>query len=300
MPRPGRWPYTAAAALFVALPALVLAACGDDDDESSKSSAASKPTTLSITTTDLGKRRFKMDAPKSIEGGLVKVSFTNAGKTPHEAQLIRLEGDHTVKEVLEKLRSGEEEIPDWVHFEGGVSTTRPGQTATATVRLIPGNYAVIDTGQDGPPPSAFGALAAVKVTGDNGGKVEDTATRIVGEDEGREKHEFTVSNLRPGKNELTFDNRGKEVHHVVGFPFRGNATLAEVEKALAEEGEPSGPPPVDFEKGFSTATVNGKRKLTTEVTLVKGRYALICFLTDRDGKGKSHFEDGMIEEVNVR
>ena len=301
MPRPGRRRYPATAALFVALTTLVLAACGEDDDEDTSSKPSKPaPTTLSITTTDLGKRKFRMDAPKSIEGGLVKVNFRNAGKTPHEAQLIRLEGGHTVQEVLEKLRSDEQEIPDWVRFEGGVASTRPGQTGTATVRLPAGDYAVIDTGQDGPPPSAFGALAELKVRGDNGGKVEDTGTRIVGKDKGRERHEFTTSNLRPGKTQLTFDNTGKEVHHVVGFPFRGNATLADVKKALAEEGEPTGPPPVDFENGFNTSTVEGKRKLTTEVTLVKGRYALVCFLTDRDGKGKSHFQDGMLEEVDVR
>ena len=57
-------------------------------------------------------------------------------------------------------------------------------------------------------------------------------------------------------------------------------------------GQPPGPPPVDFEKGAGTAVLDGKRKEKTQLKLAKGRNVLICFLTDRDGKGKSHDRAG--------
>ena len=105
MPGPLRRRYAATVPLALALTALVAAGCGDDDkDKSSKApDEPSKATTMSITTTDIGKKQFKMEAPKSIEGGLVKVNFHNAGKVPHEASLARLDGGHTVDEVIKKF-----------------------------------------------------------------------------------------------------------------------------------------------------------------------------------------------------
>ena len=307
MPGPLRRRYAATVPLVLALTALVVAGCGDDDDKDKSSKAPDEPTkatTMSITTTDIGKKQFKMEAPKSIEGGLVTVNFRNASKVKHEAQLIRLDGGHTVKEVLKIVSVEKPVIPDWFQAEGGVAGTEPGQTGTATVKLPPGDYAVIDTesgDMEGPPPSAFGATANFKVTGDNGGVFKDTPAKIAVKDKGHHEYEWVTSNLKAGKTELTFDNtKSKEIHLVVGFPILGNATIADVRKFLSQRGKPSGPPPVDFEKGFNTAVLDGKRKETTTVTLVKGRNALVCFLHDRDGKGKPHTEEGLLKEVEVQ
>ncbi|MGI9082429.1 MAG: hypothetical protein ACR2FZ_09135, partial [Thermoleophilaceae bacterium] len=64
--------------------------------------------------------------------------------------------------------------------------------------------------------------------------------------------------------------------------------------------KPSGPPPLDFEKAAGTTVLDGKRKLTTQLKLTKGRNALVCFTTDRDGKGKEHHQEGMLKEVEVQ
>ena len=306
MPGPLRRRYAATVPLVLALTALVVAGCGDDDDKDKSSKSTdepTKPTTMSITTTDLGKKQFKMEAPKSIEGGLVTVNFHNAGKVPHEASLARLDGGHTVAEVLKKFGGDRVAIPDWYHAEGGVSTTPPGATASATVRLSPGTYAVLDTESgegDGPPPAAFGAQATFKVTGDNGGKIKDTAAKITVKDKGHHEFEWVTSGLRAGANEVTFDNPGKEIHVAVAFPIVGKATLADVKKALSQEGKPSGPPPIDFEKGDNTTVLDGKRKEVVQLKLARGRNALVCFTTDRDGKGKPHFEEGMLKELDVQ
>jgi len=303
MPGPLRRRYAATVPLVIALTALVAAGCGDDDeDKSSKSTdEPTKPTTMSITTTDIGKKKFKMEAPKSIEGGLVKVDFRNAGKVPHEASLIRIDGAHTVEDVLKIIGAEKAVIPDWLHAEGGVATTPPGATRSATVRLPPGSYAVIGGGEgDGPPPAAFGAKATFKVAGDNGGKIKDTAAKITVKDKGHHEFEWVTSGLRAGTNEVTFDNPGKEIHVAVAFPIVGKATLADVKKALSQEGKPSGPPPIDFEKGDNTTVLDGKRKEVVQLKLARGRNALVCFTTDRDGKGKPHFEEGLLKEVEVQ
>jgi hypothetical protein len=63
--------------------------------------------------------------------------------------------------------------------------------------------------------------------------------------------------------------------------------LADVKKLLSAMKPPSGPPALEFQKGAGAPALDGKRKETTQITLTKGRYALVCFLTDRDGKGQT-------------
>ena len=74
----------------------------------------------------------------------------------------------------------------------------------------------------------------------------------------------------------------------------------DAKKFLATEGEPQGPPPVDFAGGGNTSVLDQKTKEVTKLTLSKpGNYVLVCFLGDRDGKGKPHFQEGALEQVRV-
>ena len=278
---------------LLTLGALFIAGCGDDDEET-------KAAILSVVTTDSGKR-FKMTAPKSVEAGLVTLKFSNASKAPHEAQIVRVDG-HTPDDVVEIVSEEEAVLPDWLKAEGGVATTPPGRSGTATVKLSAGRYAIVDTegSDEGPAPSTLGAKATFEVTGEGDGEIEETSAKIVAKDDGKERHAFEFSGLKAGRNNLTFDNASEEIHHVIAFPVLGNATAADVKKFFEAQGQSGGPPPVDFEKGSSTAVIDGKRKTTTGFSLQRGRSVLVCFLTDRDGKGKSHVAEGMLEEIDIR
>jgi len=64
-------------------------------------------------------------------------------------------------------------------------------------------------------------------------------------------------------------------------------------------GPPSGPPPIDFENGFTTAVIDGGIEQVTDLELKKGKYAMICFIQDRKG-GPPHVMQGMIAEANVQ
>lgn len=305
-----------AAGLVLFVP-LGLAACGGDSSEdgggsAAEQSAAPEPTTLSITTSDVGEDRFATKAPGSIKGGLVKVVFKNAGKMPHEAQLIRLEQGRTAQEAVEVIDSGK--TPEWLRGAGGVGVTAPGQQGTTMINLPAGDYAVIDTGQGGGEaltPATRGALAEFEVTPGEPGELPQTSASIVaeddgehgeagkGEDAGEHEHGFETTGLKAGRNMVLFDNRSDEIHHAVMAPIIGDTTLEEVGEALASEEPPSGPPPVDFENAVVTSVLDGKTKEVTELELRAGRYALLCFLSDREGGGKPHFAEGMLEEVMV-
>jgi len=312
-----------AAGLVLIVP-LGLSACGGDSSEEgagAAKSSAPEPTTLSITTFDLGEDRFATEAPGSIKGGLVKIVFKNAGKMPHEAQLIRLEQGHTAQEALEVIDSEESKTPEWLRGAGGVALTPPGQQGTTFINLPAGNYVVLSLGaggpEEGPTPASRGALAEFEVTRGEPGELPQTSASIVAEDDGEhgddgeggdaggdedaEEHEhgFKATGLKPGRNTILFDNRSDELHHAVMVPILGDTTLEEVEEALASEGPPEGPPPVDFENIVITSVLDGKTKEVTEMELRAGRYALLCFLSDREG-GKPHVAEGMLEEVTVR
>ena len=73
-----------------------------------------------------------------------------------------------------------------------------------------------------------------------------------------------------------------------------------MKKAFREqEEEASGPPPVDFEGGAGTAVLEGGMKQVAELELKRGKYALVCFISDRKG-GPPHVAKGMVAEAAVR
>jgi len=108
---------------------------------------------------------------------------------------------------------------------------------------------------------------------------------------------FRVSGLSVGKNTIEFSNTGTEAHHIIAVPYKPGATLAEVRKAFMKEGGAN--PPLDFAHVAYTARIDGGTKQITKLDLDKpGKYALLCFVSDRKG-GPPHVVQGMIAEVTV-
>ncbi len=86
---------------------------------------------------------------------------------------------------------------------------------------------------------------------------------------------------------------------MIAFPYNKGTTLADVKKAFKEQGEPSGPPPLDFENITGTAVLEGGTKQVAELELKRGKYALVCFVSDRKG-GPPHVAKGMVVEATVK
>jgi len=293
--------------LALAFAPLALAACGDDDADSGGKAAATPaaPTALAITTSDAGSKRFSTQAPATIKGGLVELTFTNAGKASHEAQLVRIDAGHTAQDAVDVVASEKPGIPAWFHAAGGAGSTGPGQTVTTTMNLPAGNYVMVDNdNQDGPPNSKLGALAEFTVTaGEDGELPASTATITAATDEqAKPEHSFEITGLKVGKNRLRLVDEGEEVHHAIMFPISQGKTIEDVETFLTTEGQPSGPPPIDFTGGAGTAAIDGDTEQVTDLVLRKaGKYAVICFLTNKDGKDpKPHLASGMLTEVEVQ
>ncbi|HEV2058138.1 MAG TPA: hypothetical protein VGR11_02195 [Solirubrobacteraceae bacterium] len=97
---------------------------------------------------------------------------------------------------------------------------------------------------------------------------------------------------------MRFENTGEELHHALFFPIAQGKTFEDVEAAFTSGEEPEGPPPVDFASGVGTAVIDGGIEQNIELDLKAGKYAVVCFIQDRDG-GKPHAEKGMIEELTI-
>lgn len=281
---------------------LVPAACGDDDSSSGGgSSESAEATKVTFKTTETPDGKVKVSGPRTIQAGVVELTFQNAGKQPHDAQILRVEGDHSAKETIQSTIDSDEgdPIPDWITDGAGVGTTPPGQTVTVTQVLEPGTYYLFDTetsgGEgEGKPNALNGGQAEFEVTGEASGELPSTDATITAED-----YSFESSGIKPGSNRVTFANDGEQLHHLIAFPIKEGVAFEEVKKLFASNEEPKGPPPVDFENGLSTAVIDGGQSQVTDLQFKQGKYALVCFITDRKG-GPPHVAMGMISELDVK
>jgi plastocyanin len=279
-----------------ALPLIVaasigLAGCGGNVGNKQ---AAATPTKFAVTATEAGKH-LRLSVPKSVIAGLVTVKLTNSGKAFHEAQLVRLDPGHTPQDALQVIAAEGAPTPGWIHAAGGTGPAPPGGERSATQRLRPGNYIVYDAPFQNEGKGLKFGLASFKVEGeaDDSGELPKAVAKIEAYEYG-----FRASGLTVGKNTIEFSNTGREAHHVIAVPYGPGATLAKVRKAFTSEG--GAEPPLDFENTSYTARIAGGTRQITELALDKpGRYALLCFVSDRKG-GPPHVAQGMIAEVTVR
>lgn len=280
-----------ALAAALALAALSLASCGGDDD-------ADEPQALSVRASG-NAERISVTQPKELEAGLVELRFRNTTRLPVNADLIRVDGNQSAEDVLGVVDSDEEgaRIPQWIHGAGGVGTTEPGGTTRATQVLEPGTHYLVSSAEtEGEEEGPDTAIERFEVTGEapEDAELPETDGRVVADE-----YTFRASGLESGRRQIEFANVGRELHHMIAFPIRGDATINEVEEALTAERPPEGPPPVDFGGVVGTSVLDGGVEQTTTVNLRRGRNALVCFIPNRAG-GPPHLELGMIKEVTVR
>jgi hypothetical protein len=255
----------------------LIAGCGDDDEEAVASDAAVAAFELSGSG-----QGAKMSGPGSVEAGAVQVDFKNSTKDDAGVTLVRVEGGHTAAQAVkagEAWGGGDKPLPDWVRFVGGIASIRSGGTSTSVQSLPQGNYAAVDINTN--------AFAPFEVTGDGDGELPTTSARVEARD-----HSFEASGLKAGKGRVLFTNTGKEPHFALMAPIKPGKTLDDVRQALeTEEGER----PIFEDKTVSTGVLDGGESQVVDLTLLKGKYALVCFVADRKG-GPPHAFKGMVSE----
>jgi hypothetical protein len=271
--------FRSCACLIALVAAVALASCGDSDDSQE----------LSFDVQSQGKA-VTIAAPGSAEAGLAEITVTNDSDASADLQLIRVEGDRSAEEVvggLGKAIQGQA-FPEWFFAAGGVGTLGPGESATVTQVLQPGDYYAFNT--EGGQPDAKTA-AVMEVGGDESDEEIEEGDSTVEAAE----YVFNTETLPSGPTEIAFDNIGAQPHHLIASPLKGDATAEDVEKFFKSE---EGAPPIEEKGTKSTAVLEGGEGQLVTLDLEPGRYALYCFITDREG-GPPHAFKGMVDEVEV-
>jgi plastocyanin len=241
----------------------------------------------------------KFAGPATIAGGPVTLRFANHGKAPHSAQLLRLLGGHTIAQALAALGSRSTGTPVWIRAEGGLGAVLPGASASASMILPAGSYAVLDLtgaqeGQVGSP-----VAMALTVTAARTGALPSTATTITAAAPSKGHYRWEISGpLTVGTHAVRFVSQGAAaVHELTAVRVIGSTSVAQIAQAL----EANGPPPTFIDRATKqqTAVLDGGSSLTTELTFTRpGTYVFFCHLADRGG-GKPHFAQGLITTVTV-
>jgi hypothetical protein len=260
--------------------AVSLSACGDEESAQ----------TLTFELAGKG-QAAKFTGPESADPGEVELTFTNSTGEEAELQLIRVEDNRSAEDVIEGLEKATkgQAFPDWFFASGGVGSTPPGDSKTVTQVLEPGTYYTANVEAGAPDAES---MVAIEVGGDESDEeLEADATVTASE------YTFDTEGLEAGENEVLFENVGAQPHHLIAAPITRGGTIAEVKKAIMGKG--GGEPPLD-EKApqVTTAVIEGGESQVLDLDLEPGSYALLCFITDRQG-GPPHAVKGMIEELTI-
>jgi hypothetical protein len=273
--------------MAAALGTTFLVACSSSDESA---------TPLSVTVAETGDQ-VQLDIPATLEAGVVDLTLTNNGQGPHSLQFVKVAGNQTTEDVLAFVNTEEEggPIPDWISEGGGIGTVQPGQTGTSSFKLSEGKHIVWDdeTDQNDQNNSVRGGIAEVNVTGEGGGDLPSADGTITATD-----FRFNAEDLKAGQTKVEFKNDGQEFHHVIAAPMNPGSTIEDVKAFFETQGEPTGPPPINFEQSVGTPVMGPGNAIVSDWQLQAGNYAVTCFINNRAG-GPPHFTLGMLNEVTV-
>lgn len=279
------------AVLVAAALSLSLVACGDD--EGGGEGAQQIAITVSDATKGApGQGKTTVEAPATAETGLAEITLENSAKGEADVQLIRTTGDHSAAETLKNVAAviQGKALPDWFFGGGGVPATPSGASQTVTQVLEPGTYYVLNTSALQGPPSPE-SVPTIEVSGEESDAELPEADATVTASE----YTFEAEGLKAGKTTIKFENAGAQPHHLEAFPILAGRTIEDVEEFAKTE---KGKPPVNFEAGIGTEVLEGGTSQLVTLDLKAGNYALLCFISDRQG-GPPHVAKGMIVEVEV-
>ena len=270
--------------LLLVLSAALLIACGGADHPLSNG-LESAPTKLSIIAGDYG-----FEAPDTIAGGTVEISFTNKGKEPHFAGLAVVKPGRTFEDVQAAMtappQSGPPSGPPPFEDVAGIPTADPGQTAKAILNLPAGTYALfcLIPSADGVSHAHKGMVRKLTVTPSDPGVVPEPLGTVVGTDFGLSH----VPELKAGTNVVGLRNDGRQLHEINLIELAPGKTVDDVVKWYKQ---PAAPPPMTSLGGVA---VKPGEEGVAALELKRGStYAFICAIPDVVGDFAPHVTKGM-------
>ena len=252
-----------------------------------------KANVVTVTTVD-----YAFQAPDTIAAGRTTLRLVNNGKDFHHIWLIKLEGGHTLPELVEATKK-QGPMPKWAVDVGGPNSPMPGSENSATLDLEPGTYVmvcVIPAMTDGQPHFMKGMMKQLTVAARKGveqaGKtVAPTPDVTVTLDD----YSFTTSSpITTATKTIRIRNAAEQSHEMVIMKLNAGVTPEQFLQALEK---PQGPPPGKILGGVTGLAKGHTNDLT--VTFTPGDYTLLCFVPDAKD-GKPHIAHGMVKNFSVK
>lgn len=110
---------------------------------------------------------YAFTGPEQLDSGRQTVRLINRGRDVHQAQFGALPPGKTVADVERALASRSPSLPNWLRRHGGVNSVAPGDEASVSIQLEPGDYLLLCGIPDvaGRPHVMRGMVRALRVVG---------------------------------------------------------------------------------------------------------------------------------------
>jgi hypothetical protein len=227
--------------------------------------------------------------PAEIPEGVVQVTFNNTSENSLDATFARLNEGVTGEALGQALsEAGPMGALSLVTLVGGASA-EPGATTDMYVSFKPGEYVLLDTGENAPAPSLFTVADA---EGEGAAAPEaDVQVSLL---------DFAFSlplEMSAGESLWQINNNGSQWHEMVVFKIDPETTLHEMHELAAQMSSDEEPSVEVVPAGFLFPISQGERAWVN-MNLEAGTYLAICFLPDF-ASGHAHFQDGMMQVITV-
>lgn len=263
------------------------------DSDTNEGPRTAKANVVTVTTVD-----YAFQAPDTIAAGRTTLRLVNNGKDFHHIWLIKLEGGHTLPELVEATKTPGP-LPKWAVDVGGPNSPMPGGENSATLDLEPGKYVmvcVIPAMTDGQPHFMKGMMKELTVAARHG--VEQAGKTVApAPDVTMTLDDYTFNTSAPittATKTIRIRNAAAQSHEVVIMKLDAGVTPEQFLQALEK---PQGPPPGKILGGV-TGIAKG-RTIDLTATFTPGDYTLLCFVPDAKD-GKPHIAHGMVKNFTVK
>ncbi len=238
---------------------------------------------------------YAFTGPEQLESGWHRVRLINRGRDVHQVQFLALPPGKTVADVERALASRSPSLPNWLRRHGGVNSVAPGDEASVSIQLDPGDYLLLCGIPDvaGRPHAMRGMVRALRVaeaapSGEPAPRA-DATLRL-------NDFVFVMSGpLHAGSRTVHLVNDGRQAHEVVLIRLAAGASAKEFIARYRPGGLPNS---AGWEAGGLTGLDPG-REGYVHLELEPGRYGLLCFLAD-PVTGAPHFSRGMWMDIEVK
>ena len=224
-----------------------------------------------------------------VPAGLYTFQVTNNQTEGEFAGIIARITDGVTMEQFMEAAAAEDPMGAiaMVSLSGGLPL-QPGESTSYILRLVPGNYIVVNFADEGPPSDA---ATFTVVEGDMTNEVEPNADVNLA----MVDFAFAIPGFMPaGEQVWHLENVGDQWHETVIMPLpEGLASVSDVRELMASGSEP------DVQPAFFWAPMSPGGEAWVTIDLAPGNYVVLCFLPDLNGDFSPHMQHGMIQVFTV-